>query len=206
MSEFLDTVVAMTSQHADHVLYAVLVGTSLALTFFASRATYTAPASHDDFTVLTSYIEYLQEVAMQQDRKLQIIYFGFFVALFFLGYCIGRQQQRIRRLEDMMQQRMTCMEDMMRGVFKGQCSSTSRALTQDELRALRHGDNAAAVWEYVLRRIHLVEDSVESVENRVGMSLLGLENAVGRLQRHRCDDSTESLPSISKKEKGWVSV
>lgn len=89
----------MPTFHLDYLLHFFLVSICFVLAFNSPSIKYITPTSDDEFLILDTNIEYLSKLILRLDRMLEIIYFGFLAALFYLGFCYGRMQRKIRELE-----------------------------------------------------------------------------------------------------------
>jgi hypothetical protein len=90
----------MSRVSAAYVLYTILACTCFILTYFSRAIAYADFTLDDDLLVLDYNIHYLFSLIVRLDHMLEVIYFGFLVALVFLGYAHGRLQLRITELED----------------------------------------------------------------------------------------------------------
>jgi hypothetical protein len=88
------------SAYTVYIFFTILACTSLVLTRYSRTTAYVTPASDDDLFIMSYNISYLFDLLVRLDRMLEIIYFGFLLALFFLSDAYRGLQSRIERLEE----------------------------------------------------------------------------------------------------------
>jgi hypothetical protein len=89
----------MPTFHLEYLLYFFLAGICMTLAFNSHSIKYIASTSDEKFLILDTNIEYLSQLTLRLDRMLEIIYFSFMAALFYLGFCYGHMQRKVRELE-----------------------------------------------------------------------------------------------------------
>jgi hypothetical protein len=92
----------MSRPTAAYILFAILACTCFVLMTFSRDIPYTNSFSTVDnpLLIMDYNIAYLFQLVLRFDHMLQIIYFGFLLALFWLGYVVGGMQMRIGELEN----------------------------------------------------------------------------------------------------------
>jgi hypothetical protein len=92
----------MSRPTAAYILFAILACTCFVLMTFSRDIPYTNFFSTADnpLLIMDYNIAYLFQLVLRFDHMLQIIYFGFLLALFWLGYVVGAMQMRIGELEN----------------------------------------------------------------------------------------------------------
>jgi hypothetical protein len=84
---------------AAYILMGILASTCLVLTYFSRPVGYTNFATDDDPLRIMDYnIGYLFQLVVRLDHMLEIIYFGFLLALFWLSYAHGKMHLRLEAL------------------------------------------------------------------------------------------------------------
>lgn len=87
------------------LFYALLITIAIALAFSTRSIPYMNPTANKPHTMRDVFLQvdydldYLQLHIIRLDRILQVIYFGFLAALFYLGFCFGRLQRKVGNLE-----------------------------------------------------------------------------------------------------------
>jgi hypothetical protein len=92
----------MSRPTAAYILFAILACTCFVLMTFSRDIPYTNSFSTVDnpLLIMDYNIACLFQLVLRFDHMLQIIYFGFLLALFWLGYVVGGMQMRIGELEN----------------------------------------------------------------------------------------------------------
>jgi hypothetical protein len=89
----------MARPTAAYILMAILASTCLVLTYFSHPVGYTNFATDDNLLRIMDYsIAYLFQLVVRLDLMLEIIYFGFLLALFWLAYAHGKMHMRLEAL------------------------------------------------------------------------------------------------------------
>lgn len=89
----------MSAKYAEYAIFAIIIGTYAALTYVSQLVPYKVPATTDKFLILDGNIDYLYDLVIRLDHMLEVIYFGFLIALLALGICYGQLQRRTVHLE-----------------------------------------------------------------------------------------------------------
>ncbi|KAF1914028.1 hypothetical protein BDU57DRAFT_331142 [Ampelomyces quisqualis] len=90
---------SLSTRYAEYVIFAIIISTYAALTFFSQLVPYKVPATTDKFLIVDGNIDYLYDLVIRLDHMLEVIYFGFLIALLTLGLCYGQLQRRATYLE-----------------------------------------------------------------------------------------------------------
>jgi uncharacterized protein involved in cysteine biosynthesis len=106
----------MASNHAEIIIFAILICTGMVIGSFSDSVKYTDPVIQEKMALLNSNMEYLYDVVIRQDRLLRIVYFGFFIAIFCLVHFLGRLEQRVSELEASANDGKLNWEDLLRRI------------------------------------------------------------------------------------------
>ncbi|KAH7406295.1 hypothetical protein DE146DRAFT_779811 [Phaeosphaeria sp. MPI-PUGE-AT-0046c] len=176
----------MAHLYPEFLLYALLLCISMALACFSRSIPYTTPTTDDKFLILDANIDYLNALNLRLDHMLEIIYFGFMIAFFFLAFCYGRMQRKIMKLEAEVAEGLTSIEGLKAAGFNDMLKFDPPAYGH----VVRELANEAS--------LRMVFRDLVRLETGCGVNVLrikALEKEIKKVQGEKDDDEKIALPA-----------
>jgi hypothetical protein len=138
----------MSATYAEYTLFMILISTYAALTYVSQIIPYKVPATTDEFLILDGNIDYLYDLVVRLDHMLETIYFGFLIALLFLGLCYGQLQRRVAHFEQVV------------NVLAQTVMVTGAAVIEHPAYHIvdKKRDDGGVTWEGLLTRVEYLEN------------------------------------------------